>query len=199
MSIRRSKPEFTAAAGTVFEIVRVLQSGPDGLTDEELRSILGRDGVVSTRVKAAVRGSASVSVNIDKLVGAAQAADNPKRLTYVNAEVTEANFATTRPLRSSPMASPLSEIDLSGVNSHSKVVATIDAKRSRPTMAEVLIYAVTPASQGGWDGESTVWFILDSGRVGCLCRHGADRRLSLYDVGIDDDWGDDYRVLVFGK
>ena len=101
-------------------------------------------------------------------------------------------------MRSNPTTPRLNELGLSGWNSHGSVVATIDQKRSRPSMAEVLTYAVTPAAQGGWDGESTIWFIeKETGRVGYLCRVGADRMLCLDVVGIVNDWLGGLRVLVF--
>src|SRR5207245_10555379 len=117
---------------------------------------------------------AIMAENIDDLVTAAMDAQNPKRLTYVHAEVTEANFGLARPLRTNPTVVTLGDLGLTDWNSHQTVVATIDQKHAQPTMAEVLSYAIH-----GWDGETAVWFILESGRIGYLCRGGAHRRLSL--------------------
>ena len=134
---------------------------------------------------------------IDDLVAAAKSSENPKWLIWVDPEVTEANFSSTRPLRPNPTTTLLSELGLTGWNSCETVVATIDQLCFRSNMGEVLTYAVTPASQGGWDGETHVLIVLEDDRVACLWRFGSDRSLHLRLVGIDSCWNDDCRFLVF--
>jgi hypothetical protein len=140
------------------------------------KAMLGRLAVMASRLR---RDSGA---NVDRLVAAALSTDNPKHLMSINSEVTEANFGTPRPPRGLPTATCLPDLDLMGHNPHVEVVSVIDAVRSRPTMAEVLLYVVVPATRGGWDGEATVHFVLEDGTVGSLEKDGASRRLRLLEV-----------------